>query len=48
MDCSMLSFPVVHHLPEFAQIHIHWFGKKAKNQKITLDPKDPKGAAILR
>ena len=23
MDCSMPGFPVLHHLPEFAQIHIH-------------------------
>ena len=26
MDCSMPSFPVLHHLPEFAQVHIHWIG----------------------
>ena len=24
MDCSMPGFPVLHHLPEFAQIHVHW------------------------
>ena len=24
MDCSTSGFPVLHHLPEFAQIHIHW------------------------
>ena len=24
MDCSMPSFPILHHLPEFAQIHVHW------------------------
>ena len=23
-DCSMPSFPVLHHLLEFAQIHVHW------------------------
>ena len=22
MDCSMLGFPVLHHLPEFAQVHV--------------------------
>ena len=22
MECSMPSFPVLHHLPEFAQIHV--------------------------
>ena len=26
VDCSMPSFPVVHHLPEFAQTPIHWVG----------------------
>ena len=24
MDCSMLGFPVLHYLPEFAQTHMHW------------------------
>ena len=26
MDCSMPSFPVPHHLPEFAQTHVHLVG----------------------
>ena len=26
MDCSMPGFPVLHHLPELAQIHVHWVG----------------------
>ena len=26
MDCSTLGFPVLHHLPELAQNHFHWFG----------------------
>ena len=26
MDCSTLGFPVLHHLPEFAQTHVHWVG----------------------
>ena len=26
MDCSMPGFPVIHYLPEFAQIHVHWVG----------------------
>ena len=25
-DCSTPSFPVLHHLPEFAQIHVRWVG----------------------
>ena len=24
MDCSTSGFPVLHHLPEFAQTHVHW------------------------
>ena len=24
MDCCMPGFPVLHYLPEFAQIHVHW------------------------
>ena len=24
MDCNMLGFPVLHHLQELAQTHIHW------------------------
>ena len=26
MDCSTPDFPVLHHLPEFAQTHVHWVG----------------------
>ena len=26
MDCSMPGFPVHHHIPVFAQTHIHWAG----------------------
>ena len=24
MNCSMPGFPILHYLPEFAQMHIHW------------------------
>ena len=24
MDCSTPGFPVLHHLPELVQIHVHW------------------------
>ena len=24
MDCSTAGFPVLHHLPEFTQTHVHW------------------------
>ena len=26
MDCNRPGFPVLHHLPEFAQTHVHWVG----------------------
>ena len=26
MDCSTRGFPVLHHLPELAQTHVHWVG----------------------
>ena len=26
MDCSILGFPVLHHLIELAQTHVHWVG----------------------
>ena len=26
MDCSTPGFPVLHHSPELAQIHVHWVG----------------------
>ena len=26
VDCSTSGFPVLHYLPEFAQIHVHWVG----------------------
>ena len=26
MDCSLPGFPSPHHLPEFAQVHVHWIG----------------------
>ena len=26
MDCRMPGFPVLQHLPEFAQTHVHWVG----------------------
>ena len=26
MDCITLGFPVLHHLPELAQVHVYWVG----------------------
>ena len=25
-DCSTPGFPILHHLPEFVQTHVHWIG----------------------
>ena len=30
MNCSMPGFPVLHHLPELAQTHVHWVGDGIK------------------
>ena len=40
MDCSMLGFPVLHHLPEFAQTHVHWVGD-AIQPSHSLPPSPP-------
>ena len=37
MDCSTPGFPVFHHLPEFAQTHVHWVGD-ASNHLILCCP----------
>ena len=34
MDCSMPGLPVPHHLPEFAQVHVHCIGD-------TIQPSHP-------
>ena len=34
MNCSTPGFPVLHHLPEFAQIHVHWVSD-------AIQPSDP-------
>ena len=40
MDCSMPGFPVPHHLPEFAQIHVHWISD-AIQPSHPLSPSSP-------
>ena len=41
MDCSMPGFPVLHHLPEFAQIHVHWV-----DDAIQSPPSPPSAPAL--
>ena len=38
VDCSMLGFPVHHHLPELAQIHVHQVGDAIKLSHSLLSP----------
>ena len=40
MDCSMPGFPVLRHLPEFAQIHVHWVND-AIQTSCPLSPTSP-------
>ena len=38
MDCSMPGFPVLHHLPEFAQIYVHWVSDAIQPSHPLLPP----------
>ena len=38
MDCSMPGFPVPHHLPEFAQVHVHWISDAIQPSHPLLPP----------
>ena len=40
MNCSTPGFPVLHYLPEFAQIHVHWAGN-AIQLSHPLSPPSP-------
>ena len=39
--CSMPGFPVLHYLPEFAQIHAHWVGDASQPSHPLLPPSPP-------
>ena len=41
MDCSMPGFPVLHYLPEFAQIHVHWVGNAIQPSHPLSSPSSP-------
>ena len=41
MDCSTPDFPVLHHLPRFAQTHVHWVGEDIQ-PSYPLSPPTPK------
>ena len=41
MDCSTPGFPVLHHLQEFAQTHVHWIGDAIQSSRPLLSPSVP-------
>ena len=41
MQCSVPGFPVLHHLPEFAQAHIHWVGDAIQPSHALLSCSPP-------
>ena len=41
MDCSTPSFPVLHHLPEFAKIHVHRVGDAIQPSHPLSSPSPP-------
>ena len=38
MDCSTPGFPVLHHLPELAQTHVHWVSDAIQPSHPLLSP----------
>ena len=40
MDCSRSGFSVPHHLPEFAQVHVHWISDATQPSHLPL-PSSP-------
>ena len=41
VDCRMLGFPVIHHLPELAQIHVLWVDDAIQPSHPLLSPSPP-------
>ena len=41
MNCSMPGFPVLHHLPEFVQNHVHWVGGAIQSSHPLSPPSPP-------
>ena len=41
MDRSMPGFPVLHHLPEFIQTHVHWVGDAIQPSHPLSSPSPP-------
>ena len=41
MDCSTSGFPVLHHLLEFAQTHVHWVSDAVQSSHLLSFPSPP-------
>ena len=41
MDCSMPGFPVLHHLPEHVQTHVHWVSDAIQPSRSLSSPSTP-------
>ena len=41
MDCSTPGFPVLHHLPEFTQTHVHWVDDTIQTSHPLSSPSPP-------
>ena len=41
MNCSTPGFPVLHYLPEFAQVHVHWVADAIQPSHLLLSPSPP-------
>ena len=40
-DCSTSGFPILHYLPKFVQIHVHWVGDVIQPFHLLLPPSSP-------
>ena len=38
INCSLLGFPVLHYLPEFAQTHVRWISDAIQPSHLLLPP----------
>ena len=41
VECRTPGFPVTHHLPQFAQIHVHWIGDSIQPSHPLSSPSPP-------
>ena len=41
MDCNTPGFPILHHLLELTQIHVHWVGDAIQLSRPLLSPSPP-------